>query len=84
MNILELDQAFPEPHFVFNEAHEWIGKKVYVKNIRRTGYVEEMKRMEKGYALLVVCDGFSLLLKKPDFAQWIELQPKDATLSIVR
>jgi hypothetical protein len=78
------NQDLDSQQFIFNEAYDWIGKKVYVKNIRRTGYVVEMKRKEKGYALLVACDGFSLLLSKPDFARWIELQPKQATVSKVR
>jgi hypothetical protein len=84
MIVQQLDDVFPDPQFVFNEAYNWIGKEVYVKHIRRTGYVAEMKRMERGYALLVACDGFSLFLTKPQFAHWIELKPKKVTLSIVR
>jgi hypothetical protein len=83
MFIQQLDDVFPDPQFVFNEAYSWLGKKVYVKHIGKTGYVAEMKRMKVGYALLVVCDGFSLLLTKPQFAKWIEIKPQKPTLSIV-
>ena len=75
MNLLELDSALPNPHFHFNEAYEWIGREVYLKNIGKFGLMEEMKYSDLGYDLLVVCDGFSVLLSKPNFVKWVELKP---------
>jgi hypothetical protein len=39
MTILELENAFPTPHFHFNEAAAWIEKEVYLKHLRVMAFV---------------------------------------------
>jgi hypothetical protein len=83
MNPIEFENSFPILHFHFNEAYEWIGKQVFVKHIKQIGLVQEMKRAEKGYDLLIALDGFSLLLSKQNFAKWIELKPNQIKLPVM-
>lgn len=83
MNILELENAFPTPHFHFNEAASWIGKEVYLKHLRLMGSVEEMKRTEIGYDLLIDCGDFTVTLSKQEFARYADLKPGQVQLPVM-
>ncbi len=83
MNIFDLDEAIPNLQFLFNEAHAWIGKEVYIKRMQRKGVVVEMKRNKVGYGLLIDCHGFFLHLTKPQFPKWIELKPDQIQLPVM-
>jgi hypothetical protein len=47
------------------------------------GFVEEMKRAERGYDLLIDCGDFTLVLSKQEFARYADVKPDQVQLPVM-